>query len=69
VAIDPLLGALGSDGAIATTVPAAGPAVLHWYKKGWVVSVYCCGGDATDQLTGRGLTVMGAAEKVPVAVN
>jgi hypothetical protein len=37
--------------------------------KGWVVRVYSGGGGANDQLTGSGLTVVGEAEKVPVAVN
>ena len=72
--IDPLLGALGSAGASATTGPPKGAAPLHWNVKGWVVRVYCrvCGGGAkrpTDQLTGSGLTVVGEAEKVPVATN
>jgi hypothetical protein len=41
---------------------------------GWVVNVYCtlAGGGAKGpmpQSTGSGLTVVGAEEKVPVAVN
>lgn len=66
VDIEPLLGALGSAGAIATT---QGAAPLHWTVKGWVVRVYCVGGGAKDQLTGSGLTVVGELEKLPVATN
>jgi hypothetical protein len=43
--------------------------LLQWNAKGWVVNVYCRGGGARDQLTGSGVNVIGAAEKVPVATN
>lgn len=66
VAIDPLLGALGSAGAIAINGPRYPPG-LHWITNGWVVSVYCPGGRSMDQKTGSGVTVVGGAEKVPVA--
>ena len=59
----PLLGAFGSDGAMAVT----GPKALHAMEKGCVVRVYCAVDSARDQLTGSGATVVGAAEKVPVA--
>ncbi len=68
VDIDPLDGALGSDGAIATI----GPGDSGWSQlneKGCVVRVYCDGGGANDQLTGSGLTAVGEAEKVPDATN
>jgi hypothetical protein len=39
---DPLLGALGSAGAMAITGLGTG----HCTGKGWVVSVYCPGGGA-----------------------
>jgi hypothetical protein len=65
VAVDPLLGALGFEGAIAMTGLRTG----HCTMNGSVVRVYCPGGGAKDQLTGSGLTMVGAAEKVPVAYN
>lgn len=39
---DPLLGALGSEDAMATTGLRTG----HCTVKGWIVSVYCPGGGA-----------------------
>ena len=38
-------------------------------ENGWVVSVYCAPTAPTYQLTGSGVTVVGGAEKVPVATN
>lgn len=46
-----------------------GPVKVHWKVKGCGVRVYCPGGGAKDQLTARGLTVVGGAENVPVATN
>jgi hypothetical protein len=63
--IDPLLGAFGSAGAIAIIGGGYG----HWITKGWVVKVYCPGGRSTNQKTGSGVTVVGGAEKMPVATS
>ena len=38
-------------------------------ENGWVVSVYCAPTAPTNQLAGSGVTVVGGAEKVPVATN
>jgi hypothetical protein len=68
VDIDPLLGASGLAGAIATIGPGdSGCSQLS--KKGCVVKVYCGSGGAKLQNTGSGLTAVGGAEKVPVARN
>jgi hypothetical protein len=64
----PLAGALAFVGAHATIGPGAG-GCAQLNTKGCVVRVYSPGGGAKDQLTGSGLTVVGAEEKVPVAVN
>jgi hypothetical protein len=37
--------------------------------KGWVVSAYSCVISARNQLTGSGVTVVGEAEKLPVATS
>jgi len=66
--INPLLGASGSTGAIAMNGPKY-PPVLHWIGNGCVVRVYCAGGRSMAQKTGSGVTVIGAAEKVPVATS
>ena len=55
-----------------TGIPDGEPRQSNTY--GWVVNVYCtfAGGGAKGpmpQSTGSGLTVVGAEEKVPVAVN
>ncbi|MGB9203787.1 MAG: hypothetical protein WCB94_07385 [Terriglobales bacterium] len=68
VDVDPLLGALGSAGAIATIGPGEF-GCSQSNKRGCVVRLYRRGGGAKDQLTGSGLTVVGEAEKVPVAAN
>jgi hypothetical protein len=47
----------------------AGSRQLVIAENGWVVSVYCAPTAPTYQLTGSGVTVVGAAEKVPVATN
>jgi len=66
--IDPLLGASGSCGAMATMGPGdSGCAQSN--ENGTVVRLYCPGGGAYDQLTGSGVTLVGEAENVPVAVN
>ena len=59
----PLPGAFGFEGAMAVT----GPKALQATEKGCVVRVYCAVDSARDQLTGRGVTAVGADEKVPVA--
>jgi hypothetical protein len=70
----PLLGALGSEGATAVTgrEVAAEPVQSKTNGCGFRAYVYRGGGGANrpiDQLTGSGVTVSGAAEKVPVATN
>jgi len=67
--IDPLLAALGSAGAVAVKkfIGIGSPVMLH--KAGWAVRVYCAGGRPTYQKTESGVTVVGGAEKVPVATN
>jgi hypothetical protein len=37
--------------------------------NGWVVKAYCWGGRSTVQNVDSGVTVVGAAENVPVATN
>lgn len=69
VDIEPLFGAWGSAGAHATIGLAPGLVLLHGITNGEVVSVYVAGGKSIDQKTGSGLTVVGDAEKVPVATN
>jgi hypothetical protein len=66
---EPLLGALGSAGAIAKNRATAGSRQPVVAENGWVVSVYCPPTAPTYQLTGSGVTVVGGAEKVPVATN
>jgi len=68
VNIDPLAGPSGSAGAMATMGPGdSGCAQSN--ENGAVVRLYCGGGGAYDQLTGSGVTLVGEAEKVPLAVN
>jgi len=68
----PLLGAFGFAGANAVNGIGPGPAQLT--TSGWPTSLYCksAGGGAnspSDQSTASGVTVIGAAEKVPVATS
>jgi hypothetical protein len=71
---EPVVGAFGSEGARAVT-GKYGPGPEQSNTNGWVVNVYCTvsGGGAKGPMpqseTGSGLTVVGGAEKVPVAVN
>src|ERR1700689_884023 len=71
---DPVTGASGSEGARVVT-GKEGPGPLQSITNGWIVNVYCtfAGGGAKGPMpqseTGSGVTVVGGAEKVPVAVN
>jgi hypothetical protein len=67
--IDPTLGALGFAGAHAMIGLGYWPATGHRITKGSVLSMYCDGGGARDQKTGKGLTEVGGDENIPVAVN
>ena len=67
--MDPLLPALGSAGAVAVKKESGIGSRVMLHKTGWVVREYCAGGRPTYQKTGRGVTVVGEAEKVPVATN
>jgi hypothetical protein len=72
---DPFLGAFGSDGAKTLTEAGTVPDAVQSNTKGCVVSEYRKfpgGGGANrpiPQLTASGMTVVGGAEKAPVAVN
>lgn len=72
---EPVVGAFGSEGARVLTGKLGAPDPVQSNTKGCVVKVYCTfsGGGAKGPMpqseTGSGLTVVGGAEKVPVAVN